>query len=523
MQNLSFHYLHSTFLFHIMELIIPCSLLFTFVACIFLALFNTLNRSNSNNKSLKNFPPGPWKLPLLGNIHQFVGSLPHQTLRNLASQYGPLMHLQLGEKPHFIVSSAEIAKEIMKTHDVIFANRPYLLASKFFAYDNSDIAFSSYGIHWKQLKKICISELLNAKHVQSLRHTREEEVSTLVRNIYANEGSIINLTKEIESLTIAIIAKAANGKRCTDQETFISTMEQMLEMLGGFSIADFHPSIKVLPLLTGMKAKLERAQRENDKILENMIKDHKEPKNNHGEMHKDFIDILLEIQKKDDLGIPLTHNNIKGVIWDMFVGATAAPSAVTIWAMSELIKNPKVMEKAQTEVRKVFKVKGCVDETELEQLQYLKLVIKETLRLHPPEALLLPRENSETCVIKGYEIPAKSKIIINAWAIARDPNYWNEAERFLPERFLDNFIDFKGTNFEYIPFGAGRRICPGISFSMSNILLSLANLLYHFDWKLPNGTNHQELDMTESFGLTVKRANDLCLIPIAYQPLLLSH
>ncbi|RDX71134.1 Cytochrome P450 71D10, partial [Mucuna pruriens] len=156
-----------------MEFLIPFSLLLTF-ACIFLALFNTLNRSNSY-KSLKNLPPGPWKLPLLGNIHQLVGSLPHQTLRNLANQYGSLMHLKLGQKTHIIVSSADVAKEIMKTHDAIFANRPHLLASKFFVYDNSDVAFSSYGRTWRQLKKICISELLNAKHVQSLRHIREDE------------------------------------------------------------------------------------------------------------------------------------------------------------------------------------------------------------------------------------------------------------------------------------------------------------------------------------------------------------
>ncbi|CAJ1939104.1 unnamed protein product [Sphenostylis stenocarpa] len=206
----------------------------------------------------------------------------------------------------------------------------------------------------------------------------------------------------------------------------------------------------------------------------------------------------------------------------MFVGGTAAPATVTVWAMSELMRNPKAMEKAQAEVRKVFNEKGYVDEADLGHCQFLNSVIKETLRLHPPEALLLPRENSEACVINGYEIPAKSKVIINAWAIGRDPMYWNDPDRFVPERF-ENSYDFSGTHFEYIPFGAGRRICPGAAFSMPNMLLSLASLLYHFVWKLPNGTTHQELDMTESFGLTVKRANDLCLIPILYHPSTIGH
>jgi len=296
-----------------MELLSPFTLLFTF-ACIFLALFITQNLPNPH-KSLKNLPPGPSKLPLLGNIHQFVGALPHQTLRNLANQFGPLMHLQLGERSHVIVSSADIAKEVMKTHDAIFANRPHLIASKFFVYDNSDIALSPYGRTWRQLKKICISELLNAKHVQSLRGIREEEVAKLVRNMYANEGSIVNLTKEIESVMNVIISRASNGERCKDQEAFISAMEQTLQLLGGFSVADFYPSIKVLPFLIGMRTKLERAQRENDKILENMVKDHKENKSSHREMQEDFIDILLRTQKRDDLEIPLTHNNIKALIW----------------------------------------------------------------------------------------------------------------------------------------------------------------------------------------------------------------
>ena len=189
-----------------------------------------------------------------------------------------------------------------------------------------------------------------------------------------------------------------------------------------------------------------------------------------------------------------------------------------VWIMSSLIKNPKVMKEAQAEVRRVYNEKGFVDETKLDQLNYLKSVFKETLRLHPPAPLLVPRENTESCVINGYEIPAKSRLIVNFWSIGRDPKYWPEPEKFKPERFLDNPVDFKGTNFEYIPFGCGRRICPGITFAIPNVELPIASLLYHFDWKLPNGIKHEELDMTEAFGIAVGRKNDLCLIPICYQP-----
>ncbi|RHN57898.1 putative premnaspirodiene oxygenase [Medicago truncatula] len=165
--------------------------------------------------------------------------------------------------------------------------------------------------------------------------------------------------------------------------------------------------------------------------------------------------------------------------------------------------------KAQAEVRRVFDRKGYVVETELHQLIYLKSVIKETMRLHPAIPLLIPRESMKPCQINGYDIPAKTRVLVNAWAIGRDPRYWVEAENFKPERFVNSPIDFNGTDFEYIPFGAGRRMCPGIAFGIPNVELPLAELLYHFDWKLLNGMKCEELDMTESFGITVGRKHDL--------------
>lgn len=183
--------------------------------------------------------------------------------------------------------------------------------------------------------------------------------------------------------------------------------------------------------------------------------------------------------------------------------------------MLELLKNPRIMRKAQDEVRQVFGNKGLVDESGLQELKFLKLVIKETLRLHPPGPLV-PRQSIESCVLNGNHIPAKTKVLVNVWAIGRDPRYWIESEKFYPERFLDCGVDFRGANFELIPFGAGKRMCPGISFALANIELPLAKLLYHFDWKLPEGIDHENLDMTERFGLTVRRKEDLYLIPVPF-------
>jgi cytochrome P450 len=187
--------------------------------------------------------------------------------------------------------------------------------------------------------------------------------------------------------------------------------------------------------------------------------------------------------------------------------------------MAEMMKDQRVLKKAQNEVRVIFKKRGKVDETCIDELKYLKAIIKEVLRMHPPGPLLIPRECGQACEINGYYIPVKSKVIINAWAIGMDPKYWTEPERFYPERFIDSSFDFNGLNFEYIPFGAGRRICPGINYGLANVELALAMLLCQFDWRLPNGMKSEDLDMTELFGASVIRKDDLYLIPSTY-PLL---
>ena len=203
---------------------------------------------------------------------------------------------------------------------------------------------------------------------------------------------------------------------------------------------------------------------------------------------------------------------------DMFAAGTDTTASTIEWAMSEMLRNPRVREKAQAELRQAFRGKKTIHESDLEELSYLKLVIKETLRLHAPTPLLIPRECTELTDIGGYEIPIKTRVMVNVWAIARDPLYWPDAERFIPERFDGSSIDFKGNNFEYLPFGAGRRICPGMTFGIASIMLPLALLLYHFNWELPNGMNLEDLDMTELSGLAIGRKNELCLIPTVYDP-----
>ncbi|KAL3378282.1 hypothetical protein AABB24_004287 [Solanum stoloniferum] len=461
-------------------------------------------------------PPGPRKLPLIGNLHQLSSSLPHHTFKNLSNKYGPMMHLQLGEVSAVIVSSPQVAKEVLKTHDLIFANRPQLLSVQILSNNCPTLSFSPYGANWRQLRKVCVLELLSAKRVQSFESIREEEVENLIEAISLIHPQVpIDISEMIFSMMNNITARAAFGKKCKHKDEFIKAMKTITELSGGFDIPDLFPSLKIFHSLSGVRSALEKVHQNVDKIFEDIIQEHKA--NKRDMLYKeDLVDVLLRVQESGDLEIPLSRNTLKSVILEMFIGGTDTSSTVLEWAISEMMKNPQVMEKAQAEVRQVFKGKSKITESEIQKLDYMKLVIKETLRMHPPVPLLLPREAIEKCDIGGYEIPAKTKVIINAWAIGRHPEHWKNAECFEPERFQDSDLDFFGTNLEYIPFGGGRRICPGILFGIANVELPLAKLLFHFDWKLPDGIEASDLDMTETFGATVGRKNDLYLVAKPY-------
>ncbi|KAJ0733874.1 putative premnaspirodiene oxygenase [Helianthus annuus] len=491
--------------------------IFTFL---FMLLVIKILKQCRTNNSIPNLPPGPRKLPLIGNILDVPGPLPHHTLGNLAKKYGPLMHLQLGENSTIIASSAETAKEVMKTHDINFANRPFLLASYIISYKSTNIMFSPYGDYWRQLRKICNTELLSSKHVQALRPIREQEVSNLIDTIFKQSGSVINLSELIYALTYGITTRSVFGKKSKHQEALISIIDEAIGLSGGFTLTDLYPSSKVISFFSGYRPKLEKIHQRIDKILNDIILEHNKTRED-GKGDTDHLlgDVLLKVQEYGNLEVPLTIDNVKAIILDVISAGSDTSSTTIEWAMSELLRNPSIMEKAQSEVRRVFSKKPTVDETDIHSLDFLKMVIKETLRLHPPAPLMLPMENREKCEINGYEIPVKTKVVVNVWAIGRDPKYWKEPETFNPERFINSSVDYKGLDFEYIPFGAGRRICPGITFGLANIELPLASLLYHFDWKLANeGMKSQDLDMTEAFGATVKRKSVLKLVPVVVHP-----
>jgi cytochrome P450 len=270
----------------------------------------------SKRSKVQKLPPGPWKLPIIGNLHNLIGSLPHHAFRELALKHGPLMHLKLGDASTLIVSSPKMASELMKTHDLSFVQRPLLLAPKIITYGGSDIAFSPYGEFWRQMRKVCVLELLSAKRVQSFSSLREEEVHNVIDSIHKSSGSLIDFSERIFTSTTTVFCRAAFGSKYEDQEEFLSLTKKTVKYAGGFELADLWPSYKFVHLISGTKSKLQKMHTRMDEILENIIREHRENrKSSASAKTEDFVDVLLRLQQSSTLELPITTNNIKGVIF----------------------------------------------------------------------------------------------------------------------------------------------------------------------------------------------------------------
>uniref|UniRef100_M1BZ93 Cytochrome P450 n=1 Tax=Solanum tuberosum TaxID=4113 RepID=M1BZ93_SOLTU len=449
---------------------------------IFIILSFLLAKAKRNGKNI--LPPGPLGLPFIGNLHQFDDLTPHLYFWKLSKKYGKIFSLKFGSTPVVVISSAKLAKEVMKTQDLAFCSRPSTLCQQKYSYNAQDIATSPYNDNWKELRKICVGHLFTPKKVQSFIPIREDEVSRMIKEIsqQAVTSRITNLSSILISLTTTIICRVAFG--------WINNLSEKINIL--------EKNFKDLDEFYGL------------------IEQHLSPNRPKSMEEGDIIDLLLQLKKEKSTPIDLTLDNIKAIIMNMLVGGTNTSAATIIWAMTALIANPNAMKKVQAEIRESVGKKSMVNEDDVQTLPYFKAVIKETLRLYPPAPLLVPRETMENSILEGYEIKPKTIIYVNAWAIARDPEIWENPEEFIPERFLNSDIDFKGQHFELIPFGAGRRGCPAMALGVANVELVLSNLLYAFDWELPCGMKREDIDTDVLPGLTMHKKKPLCLVPQNY-------
>ena len=461
-------------------------------------------------------PPGPRPLPLIGSIH-LLGDKPHRSLARLAKIHGPLMSIRLGTVTTVVVSSPAMAREFLQRHDSVLAARSVPHATGKHAVGS--VAWLPPVPRWRALRKIMATELFAPQRLDALNHLRSDKVRELTDHVarLAREGTAVNIGRvafttslNLVSRTIFSIDLTSLGDHGRSKE-FHEVITGIMEGLGTPNVSDFFPVLAPADL-QGMRWRLARLFARLHAVFDAEVDQRLRGREAGQPRKNDYLDVLLDVAASEDGKDLLDRETLRSHFTDLFAAGSDTNSSTVEWAMTELLQNQSSMAKVCDELAQVIGARKNIEEADIARLPYLQAVIKETLRLHPPAPLLLPRQAKTMVKIEGYTIPMGSRLFINVWAIGRDKDVWTEPEKFMPERFLGSTIDFRGMDFELLPFGAGRRICPGITLAIRMVHVMLASLLNQFRWSLPIEMEHDGIDMEDQFGITLAKVVPLCII-----------
>ncbi|EER98011.1 flavonoid 3'-monooxygenase [Sorghum bicolor] len=486
------------------------------------------------SSSSLNLPPGPRGWPVIGSLGALAGALPpHRALAALAARHGPLMHLRLGSYHTVVASSADTARLVLKTHDFAFADRPATAAGEVASYGYLGIVHTPYGAYWRMARKLCATELFSARRVDSFERVRAQEMRALARGLLAEcAGGAVAVREHVAGATLRNILRMAVGEKWSgcygspEGEAFRRTLDEAFAVTGAVSnVGEWVPWLGWLDL-QGCVRRMKRLRAQYDRFFEQILADHEKTRRRRGRpgaggddsaAGDDLVDVLLQLaeehENRPEPGAGsgrLTRDGVKAFVQDIVAGGTES-SAVTIeWAMSELLRHPETMAAATAELDRVIGHGRWVNESDLPSLPYVDAVVKETMRLHPVGPLLVPHHAREDTVVAGYDVPSGARVLVNVWAIGRDPASWPDAPgAFRPERFLSggsgHGVDVRGAHFELLPFGAGRRMCPACGLAMKLVAAGVANLVHGFAWRLPDGMAPEDVSMEEQFGLSTRR------------------
>ncbi|KAJ0615183.1 putative cytochrome P450 [Helianthus annuus] len=457
-------------------------------------------------RSKSNLPPGPLSLPIVGHLHLLKQPL-HETLLNLSHKFGPVMLLRFGIRPVVVVTSPSAVEECFtKTNDIVFANRPLMPSVKHINYNYTTMGAAPYGDLWRALRRVAASELLSTARLDATTHLREHEVKLMCRKLIkqSSHDQVVDLKCWFRDLlnnitTMALMGKRYHGDHVGDKKhalEFQNIMGELFKLLHTQNIGDFLPVLGWLGV-GGLEKKMIALMKKVDKFLEGVIEERRSLGSCDSGIMVDKL--LLLQQEQPDL---YTDQIIKGLILIMLIAGTETPYLTLEWSMSLLLNNPNAMETIKNEINTHVSFDRLLQESDLGKLSYLQNVINESLRLYPTLPLLFPREASEDVTLGGYSVPRGTMLMVNAWAIQRDPVLWDEPNKFMPERF-DRIVEDK---YKMLAFSVGRRGCPGTNLGYRIIGLALGTLIQVFDWERIGA---EEVGMTAYYGLSMAKLKAL--------------
>ncbi|KAJ0582338.1 putative geraniol 8-hydroxylase [Helianthus annuus] len=463
-------------------------------------------------------PPGPFPFPIIGNLLH-LSDKPHQSLATLSKRYGPLMSLKFGAKTAIVVSSPDLAKEFLQTHDHSFSSRSVPdVVGRVADHAKYSIVWLPVGEKWRRLRRISKEYVFSVQRLDASELLRQTKVKELVDHVdrccisekVINIGAIA-FTTSLNVLSNLIFSMDLAQYDSSYSQEFKDDVWALLEIGGKPNISDFFPIFKFFDL-QGLGRRVNVHGNRILTIFDNII-DQRLQTRSSLLTDNDVLDSLLNLNQMDES--TFSRNDMRHLFLALFIAGTDTASTTLEWAMAELIRNPDKLATTRSEIIKLMENKEkIIQESDISQLPYLQAVIKETLRLHPPVPFLIPHQAIHDIEIQGFMVPKNAQILCNLWAMGRDPKVWSHPDTFMPERFLEVNVDYRGQDFELIPFGAGRRMCPGLNTAHRMLHIMLGSLIQKFDWKLEGNKRAQDIDMGEKFGITLQRSAPLKAIPL---------
>ncbi|XP_073043169.1 cytochrome P450 98A3-like [Primulina eburnea] len=465
-------------------------------------------------------PPGPRPRPIVGNLYD-IKPVFVRCFTEWAEVYGPIFSVYLGSHLNVVVNSAELAKQVLRDNDqqLAYRNRTRMISR--FSKNGMDLIWADYGPHYVKVRKLCTLELFSMKRVESLKPIREDEVTYMIESIYKdsikpeNKGKALELREYLGMAAFLHITRLSFGKRFMDSNGVIDKQGQELKYIldnaiklgSKKSFSDFLPWFRYL-------FKSENAALDEHDTLANdftikIMEEHTLARKKSGSTKSHFVDALLTLQKEYDL----SDDSVITLLWDMVSAGMDTVTITVEWGMAEMVRNPRVQQKIQEELDRVIGQDRIMTEADIPNLPYLQCVVKECFRVHPPTPLLLPHKANSNVKIGGYDIPKGSTVNVNLWSLARDPAVWKAPLEFWPERFLEEDIDMKGTDYRLLPFGSGRRVCPGAQLAINFVTSILGHMLHHFTWTMPAGMRPEDIDMNEQPGLVIYMKTPFKAVP----------
>ncbi|GFQ05235.1 cytochrome p450 76a2 [Phtheirospermum japonicum] len=453
-------------------------------------------------------PPGPPGWPVFGNMFD-LGSMPHKTIAGLKQRYGPVVWLRIGSINTMALLNAEAAGELFKNHDANFADRTITEVMRAQGFHKAAISLSPYGSYWRVMKRIVTVEMLVHKRIKETEPVRRRCIDDMVGWISKESGRVhvarFVFLASFNMVGNLMLSRDLVSPESTEGSEFFEAMIEFMEWSGHPNIADLFPCLRWIDP-QGLRRKAERGMGRTLKVVGGFVEERlKERQSSDEGTKKDFLEVLLQCKRNGNGNHEISDRDLNVLILEVFLAASETTSSSIEWAMVELLKHPEAMNKAQNELAQVVGKGNKFEESHIENLPYLQAVIKETLRLHPPIPFLVPRRAIQETDFMGYRIPKNTQVFVNTWAIGRDPECWDEPLSFKPDRFLDSKIDYRGHNFELIPFGAGRRICAGIPLGHRMLHLVLGSLLHEFEWRVDEIGRNGLMDTRERIGVTVRK------------------